>query len=135
MKSPQVTKPRLALTVNTAAFKTPTTTLALEHLISADDLLETRAVAAAIKRKLGDVRRALRHLHSHHAVDYVLDAVGEEHWFATPQQDTRTRHVHAIPSEVHKPHAHGNPRSLPKARASRARRRTAQQQRNKEPTE
>lgn len=121
--------------MNKAAFRTPTTTLALEHLILTDDLLETRAVAAAIKRKSGDVRRALNHMRSHHAVDYVLDAAGEEHWFATPQQDNRTRQVHAIPSEVHKPHAHGNPQSLPKARASRARRHAAQQQCNKEHTE
>lgn len=101
----------------------PTVTgLVLEHLVRTDDMQTAKQIALALHKRSSDVRRALWHLHAHHAVNFDLDLQREEHWFATPEEDNRFRVVKELPPGRTRPNSHGHPSSLPKARAVRQKR-------------
>lgn len=71
------------------------TTLVLEALVRADDLMTAEQLrlalwAAGLKATSNRVSAALHHLHGHKAVDFV-EADAHLWWFATPEDDTRLR--------------------------------------------
>lgn len=71
--------------------KEPTSTsLVLELLIRADDFRTSRQIQGELGLDVNHVAAALCHLRKHQAVDCIEqpDALW---WYATPQNDTRTR--------------------------------------------
>jgi hypothetical protein len=84
-----------------AKIRQPTTTsLVLEALVAADDLMTIPMLQDATgRRNLGDVRSALYGLLHYHAVDFVIS--GEvTWWFATPSTDTRMRVMREIAADI-----------------------------------
>jgi len=73
--------------------KAPTwTTLTLELLSRRDDFLTTKQVAREIGASDDQARAALFHLRRCHATDILVDR-GIGYWFATPENDSRSKHL------------------------------------------
>lgn len=73
--------------------KTTNTTLVLEALIRADDFLTSKMLSDSIGITPGSVNVAVHSLQSFKAVECV-EGNGKLWWFATPENDTRTKHIH-----------------------------------------
>ena len=69
------------------------TSLVLAALVRADDFMSMKQIAAAVSTAdLRLVRITLLWLRGFHAVDSVVSE-GRPWWFATPENDTRTKHL------------------------------------------
>ena len=73
--------------------RTTYTTLVLETLVRADDLMTCRQIADALSSNTTRISTALCELLAFGAVEKV-EAPKELWWFATPQNDRRTKVVH-----------------------------------------
>lgn len=64
----------------------------MRALIDADDFLRARDLVGTTRCNINQVAAALHHLQKHHAVDAVI-AGSTPYWFATPEDDDRSRSV------------------------------------------
>lgn len=86
--------------------RTTTTTLVLEELVRADDLLTVRDLMDRLPSEgVNRITAALHHLHIHCAVQ-CIEGGSRLWWFATPQDDNRYR----VLREVREGIVHKKPR-------------------------
>jgi len=84
-----------------AADRRPTwTSLVLDALVKSDDFLSLSGVMARTGATVNRATAALHHLGKFRVVEYVVGGDGKLWWFATPEQDSRLRHVdERVPEE------------------------------------